>query len=469
MSAPALPLPSPATRRLERALVGFLLGVLTLTFAGHGSSVDENLVLQVVDSMVNRGDLTVSNMFQALPGPDGQFYSRYGFVFPTLLVPFFLIGKGWLSLVPESLAYGGNAFMFFVLWSSVLITALAGWLFFRLCLLLECPARPAACLALGLILSTPFLPYSQTLYRLTASSVVLMFILHEILRYERRPSRSIPVILAATVALGINLREDLVIGMGWIGVYSLFNGPPRTRFVRSTALILGALIGVCLWGVHNTIRFGAVWIQNYADVHFDYPWIISLPQLLWGARRGLLLYAPLALILPIAFIRETRILGERLLALCTAMVCTYLLFYGKSDFWHGGNCWGPRHLYFLLPFAMLPGVWIYQKPARWKTICFLLACLWGLIFNLPGVYAHQGKYQSFFDSPSLWEWMRRPIETPLYVGFDDFDLWWIRMIQLEPFSLWPIAFLLLLAGTGYCGYIVWKEARAYASMKPDDD
>ncbi len=83
-----------------RWLFLFLLGICTLCFSGHGSSVDENLIVQVVDSFVHKGELTVAKMFQALPEEDGKYYSRYGFGYPLLVLPFFLFAKMMSWIVP---------------------------------------------------------------------------------------------------------------------------------------------------------------------------------------------------------------------------------------------------------------------------------------------------------------------------------------------------------------------------------
>lgn len=435
----------------------FLLGFTALCFSGHGSSVDENLVVQVVDSFVHKGELTVAPMFQALLGEDSKYYSRYGFGFPLLLLPFFLIGKALSFVAPQSPAYCGNVFMFVMLWSSVLCTAYLGWLFYRLCLLLDGKPVFSALLAIALIIGTTFLPYSQTLYRLTASGTLLILVLYAVLRYEKYTEKRCLIWLFCLTSFGLNLREDLVIGLCWIGVYCLFIPNTSQRFWAANAIFWGAVFGLLLWGGHNVIRFDSLYINNYSDVHLDYPMIVSIPQLLWGAKRGILSYSPLCLLLILSVGYCNNRYKRKLWLLCFFIFTSYLLLYGKSDFWHGGVCYGPRHMYFVLPFALLPGIWFWDKWYSSKTVMIAGLFIIGMIMNLPGVYAHPGRYQSFFEAPPFYSLLFKPVESLDYAGMEDLDLWWFRMIKIDFFSIWTVLFMIVLMLTAYSGYCLYQS------------
>lgn len=451
--------PSKLETHAGKWLFCFLLGCTALCFSGHGSSVDENLVVQVVDSFVHKGELTVAQMFQSLPGGDGKHYSRYGFGYPLLLLPFFLVGKTLSFVVPQSPAYCGNVFMFVMLWSSVLCTAFLGWLFYQLCLLLDGKPVYAALLALCLIIGTTFLPYSQTLYRLTASGTLLLWVLYLVLRYKKWKKKIDLLWIFLLTALGLNLREDLVIGLFWIGVYCLFLPNTHQRIWTANAVFWGAVFGLILWGGHNVLRFGSLYINNYSDVHLDYPLIVSAPQLLFGAKRGIITYSPLCLLLLFS-VRHCYIQQKtRVWLLCFFIFTSYLLLYGKSDFWHGGVCYGPRHMYFVLPFAILPGIWFWDKWRSWKTPMIAGMFIIGMVMNLPGVYAHPGRYQSFFEAPPFLSLLFKPVESLDYAGFEDLDLWWMRMMKIEFFSIWTVMFMMVLLLTVYSGYCLYQCLR----------
>lgn len=432
----------------------FLFSLLILSFSGHGTFVDENLVIQTVESFVTHGDLTVTKMFQALPGPDGKYYSRYGITFPLLLTPFYLLGYGLHWLAPSTNAFYGNPHFFAMLWGNLLITAFTGWIFYRMCLLLGGSVRTSAYLTVALIMATPFWPYSRTLFRLTAAGAFLLAAFYLVLRCLRKPSACLWAAIAFLVAIGLNLREDLVLGFLVTGLYVLWKGKGSARWLAASSLIAGALAGFVIWGWHNWIRFGQVFIENYEDLSFDYPMVVSLPQLLFGLRRGLIIYSPLVLILPLSFGAARRKGALAVWMLCVVNLLVYLILYSKSSMWHGGQCWGPRHMYFLLPFALLPGVWwLGDCQNGGKTWFFRIAFFLGVLMNWPGVYAHQGKYQDFFVSPSFFSLLTKPVVHPEYITFDELDLWWIRTIKMNPLSLWPLAFAAMI------GLALWSWLR----------
>lgn len=432
--------------RAEVYLCLFLFAGLSLTISGHGTFVDENLVIQTVESLVTRGELTVTQMFQALPGLDGRYYSRYGISFPLLLIPFYLLGYGLDWLFPHTHVFYGNPHFFMLLWGNQLVTVLTGWLFYRLGRVCGGSIRTSVWLTIALIFATPYWPYNRTLFRLTAASAVLLAILYLVLLQLRTRSLSRFFLVSITflTAFGLNLREDLVLGMMAIGVFVLCRGAKNTRWAIALAMIGGAAAGVLIWGWHNWIRFGSFFIENYEDLSFNYPLVLSLPQLLVGLRRGLIVYAPLCLLLPFSFRAAWRKGKGDIWFLCAGILTIYLFLYAKSDMWHGGRCWGPRHMYFLLPFGFLPGIWWLEDFANIaKRWFFVVATGIGIVMNWPGVYAHQGKYQDFFSSPSFFSLLVQPIVHPEYITFDELDLWWIRAIKMEPFTF----FLPVYVGT----------------------
>ena len=346
--------------KIDYYLFFFLFFALSLTFGGHGSVVDENLVIQVLNSFFERGELTVDYMFQALPGPDGKYYSRYGFGFPLFLVPFYLIGIVLKFLFGDSAVFIGDARFFALLWGQVTITALTGWLFYRVCLEFENNKPLAVFLSLGVIFGTSIWPYSQSLFRLTFSSLIIILLLWLVLLYKKNPARKLSFLIIALVAYGLNVREDLIIAFGWIGIYFLLDCPNnKERFNRLILFVLGCFVGFIFWGWHNYIRFGTIFKKNYADLSFTYELILSVPQLLWGKNRGVITYSPIVLLLPLSFMACKQCKQLIFWMICALMSLTYLILYGKSTMWHGGQCWGPRHMYFLVPVMVLPAVWFF--------------------------------------------------------------------------------------------------------------
>ncbi len=437
----------------------FLLTGLLLSFSGNANFVDENLIIQNVESIVERGELTVHDMFQALEGPNGKSYSRYGIGYPILMIPFYLVGE----LLPSWPMFMGNANVFAMLLSSLLITALVGWVFYRICIQFQTSPRLAVALSVILIFATPFWPYSQTLFRLTVSSLVLLLIFWCALLYQKVPKKIYFIQIALLVAFAANLREDLAFAVILMGGYAVYIVSPKEKMKMLASFAAGGLLGIAIWCGHNYIRFELIFIENYKDISFDYPLIISLPELLAGKRAGLFLYAPCTLLFPLSFLMMKRYRKLHVWLLCFFILVSYLILYGKSNDWYGGSCYGPRYMYFLIPFALFPSIWFFKDPNVWKKFFLVFTALVGIIMNWPGIYAHQGRYPSFFRSPSFFEVLWRPLGHPVYSLETDISLWWIRMIKLNPNSFWPYALIVVICAFLYFGYRLWRSVEELES------
>lgn len=450
-------------RSIQLWLLLFFVTGLAITFAGHGSFVDENLIMQVCDSIAQRGNLEIFPGFQALEGPDGEFYCRYGIAFPIIMMPWYYVGEVLFWLFGHHAVFFKGSHFFACLWGSLFITAFTGVLFYRVCRLIGGEQTASALLSIALIWGTSFWPYSQTLFRLTTTTAVLLILLECILRHQQRSRWRYLIGIGVCVIVGINLREDIVIAFACLGIFALAVGSWKERGSRTAAFALGGLIGAAIWGLHNYVRFGTFFIENYADLEFNYPLLISVPNMLWGWGRGILPYSPLCLLLLFSFPSVKKKQSLALWFTCIGMFIAYLFLYAKSHIWYGGRCWGPRHLYFLLPFCMMTGAHLLAKKQHWGWKAFAgTAFLWGMVYNWPGVYAHTGQYQTFASAPGFFELLSRPIVHPAYMTLDDFDLWWVRMIRLYPFSFWPVAFVILLCLTAYCGIRLWRALNEQA-------
>jgi hypothetical protein len=53
----------------------------------------------------------------------------------------------------------------------------------------------------------------------------------------------------------------------------------------------------------------------------------------------------------------------------------------------------------------------------------------------------------------------KPVIHLEYITFDELDLWWIRMIKMNPVSLWPIALAAMI------GLTVWALHRLIQAVR----
>ena len=118
----------------------------------------------------------------------------------------------------------------------------------------------------------------------------------------------------------------------------------------------GTSIGVVTVLAYNWIRFGTPFETGYsaagAYIEFQTPLLYGLHGILLSSGKSIFLYPPpllLALFGIRAHLRRHR--PEALLAL--ALAATYVVFYARSNAWHGDWCWGARYQSPWLPFMLL--------------------------------------------------------------------------------------------------------------------
>jgi len=142
---------------------------------------------------------------------------------------------------------------------------------------------------------------------------------------------------------------------------STFHFRPLARDLASYGV--GVLPSVLINIFYDVVRWGRPLQTGPKPDHtLGFPPWIGLPDLLISPGKGLLWYTPAVLLLVLAarpFWR--RFPGPSILF---ALICgVYLFFYANVNYWHGDPAWGPRYLYAILPYLLLP---LGEVFARWR-------------------------------------------------------------------------------------------------------
>jgi len=135
-------------------------------------------------------------------------------------------------------------------------------------------------------------------------------------------------------------------------------------FARDLAIYAaGVLPSLLVNAAYDTIRFGKPWqMQPKPDESVGYPPWFGLPNLLISPGKGLIWYTP-ALFLLLLAARPFWRRFPRPAILFGLIGGVYLLFYANVKYWHGDPAWGPRYLYALLPYLILP---LGEVWRRWR-------------------------------------------------------------------------------------------------------
>lgn len=238
------------------------------------------------------------------------------------------------------------------------------------------PGNRQVSLALLFALTTPLLTYATVFFSHVPAAVLVTAAFVVILR-PGRPDHvpSPPAAALGGVLMGYAVATEYpTIVAGLVLALALLLGRPPWRVVLGFAA--GGLVGVLPVLVYHHVAFGAAWTTGYsfkADVghtavHAQGLMGVMLPTLdrLWGilfsARRGVVYYCPLLLLVPAGYI----VMVVRKRARTWPLVLLSLAYVGfAAGFvdWQGGWCAAARHLTPVLPLLVFPVAEVIDRMA----------------------------------------------------------------------------------------------------------
>jgi len=117
-------------------------------------------------------------------------------------------------------------------------------------------------------------------------------------------------------------------------------------------LVVGGIVPLLALLSYN-LGFIGLLIGGYSlvrapDNFLQHDWQ-GLAGLLVSPARGLLVFSPFLIFVPLGLVRRLRFPGSRALAVALGCgVLAQIVLYARFD-WHGGECWGPRYMTDALP------------------------------------------------------------------------------------------------------------------------
>lgn len=193
------------------------------------------------------------------------------------------------------------------------------------------------------------------------------------------------------------------------------------------AALGGLPVGV-LWGLYNTLAFGAPWQTGYGlevQAGWTTPLFEGLTAMLLSPAHGLLMYSPVLLL---AFVgawavwRKRGFASEqpnvrRLLRLLAIACLVFLLMMSRWWAWHGGNAYNQRMLQEIHPLLMvLVGcAWQSLGGQRAFRAGLALTSFWPVVMNLARVtfYDRHLDFVERFKPEVVWSWAN--CELAMYV------------------------------------------------------
>ncbi len=331
-----------------------------------------------------------------LPTANGHWASLYPIVTPLLAAPVDLPAALWVRTAGETyerLSWAGS--LCEKVAASAIAAAAVGWMF--LLLRRRLARREAILLTLVFAFATgTWSTSSQALWQHGPAELfvvgTLWFLTGDLTRGNLLAAGAFAGLLAA------NRPPDLLLAAAF-GIYVLLR-------VRSRAAWFGAAAaGPMLLAVaYNLILFHHL-AGGYSQMvlgeqdFFPSPILTGMAGLLVSPGRGLLVYSPFFLFLPLLFRRTLTDPDTRTLTLCLAAgVVLQLALYGTTD-WRAGSSYGCRFLTDVLPILIWMLAPILASLGRSARVAFAACCLVAVWAQIVGAFFYTGISDLVINAP----------------------------------------------------------------------
>jgi hypothetical protein len=370
-----------------------------------------------------------------LTSRDGRKASKYPIVTPLLVAP--LYAPAWLHLhrsgwTVENLSETGE--LMEKLAATVIAAVTVGVLFLTLRRRVA-PATAALLTGAFAVGTNTWVTGSQALWQHGTGELLVAVAL---LAMTREPSWL--AVLAGGAATGLmvaNRPPDAVLAAGF-AIYALCWARRRAAvFALAATGPVALAIGYNLWMFgHPAGGYGLTEVA--AAGFFSGPLPIGVAGLLVSPGKGLFVFSPFLLFLPVLFRRSLADPRHRRLTWCLAgSVVLQILLYATTD-WRAGYSWGPRFLTDMLPILVWMLAPAVETLGRASRTAFAVACLFSIGVQFVGAFLYQGRSDILlYHGPGesrLLAW--RPEHTPYWLelrsGFAPMPL--LRVFGAEAYS-----------------------------------
>ncbi|MFH1453831.1 MAG: hypothetical protein ABIH00_07610 [Armatimonadota bacterium] len=339
---------------------------------------------------------------------DGHHYFGYGILQALIMIPFYIKG---LLLSKISGIDQGLLTKLFVNFANCLITALIIAGLYILSRLLNYGIKISIILGVFAGITTMLWNYSKESFSEPLSCLLFVFAFIFAVLYKNNNSSkgsnadNNKYVFYSSIFLGLSLLTKianiifiipLLIYFGLTVYNNKKENKKLTNFIK--ALFIIALTTVFFMFINmyvNKIRFGSFLHLGYIDLANPgqlhetakksgiltvfYGFVLS-------SGRSIFLYNPVLIAALFGIASFYKKFKEESWAVLSFVIISFLLF-SSVPFWYGGLCWGPRYLYPIIPFLMLPlGEVFTEKRFEFikKRILPILVIL-GILIQIPSV------------------------------------------------------------------------------------
>lgn len=497
---------------MKQACIVFFvsLAAYLLTAGGHLYSPDEEIMFRMAESLVEDRDLgiePVAEGFATRPGIDGKEYAQYGVGQPLLSIPFYVLGRalapmgsdaawarayglpdenspGWWG---EGATAGVIAPRLLVSFFNILASALLSGLVCLLLIEMTGHRRASTLAAFLYALGSLAWAHSRPYYSEICAVFFVVLAWYALFRACRGRMTAWTFLAGAATGYAALVRMDSVILYPATGLLLL---GPLWKAARERRPAVHPYIVFCVPALGcgsvilllNHFHFGGPFESGYADqtegINFSTPLLAGLYGFVFSAGRGLFFFSP-ALVLGLygwnVLYRHDRwimlaTLGATLFPLC---------FMAKWQNWAGGWTWGPRHIFMIHPFLIIPAAfWLAHGWDRARRAVATGLLVVGIAVQLLGssqdfiayysLYFRNmnGRYfRELYDVFDAAYWgqyyqvhLHRPNEQPMEVPFALLPAPVQHSVYVPQYTAWR-AYPLMMSDYGMFDNLWWRLLR----------
>ncbi len=352
-----------------------------------------------------------SDAYWMVRARENRLASTYPIVTPLLVAPLYLPAVVWLNAHGWEQPNIDRVAELMEKFSASLLASIASVLMYLV--LRRDGTRWSLPLAIGFAFGTnTWMISSQALWQHGAGELLialaLLLVIADVSAWRTTLLGAVCVLMAA------NRPPDALIACA-ILVFVVW-----TRKLRAVWLLAGAVLPLAVLVWYNLFLIGNA-VGGYAlakaqpKLFFHLNWS-GVPALLVSPTRGLLVFSPFLLFVPLGLVQRFRSPKSRQLAVVLSLgVAAQLLLYSQTD-WRTGFSWGPRWLTDLLPAL----VWMLAPAPimlrTWRRGLLIAAMVVSVLVQLVGAVQYtQASDARIFADPTSMRGAWDPRNTPFIV------------------------------------------------------
>jgi len=442
------------------------------------------------------------------------------FFYSITEVPFIAINHFFSIITPDTLILDTDDFtdqhyvfwrnsekadlVFLELFYGPVFTALSISIFFLICLEHKFSKRTSITLSLLLAFSTMMWAYSGTSLNVVSA---LFFVLLGYFFYKKSQSKhelNFLILSSISFAFAFLIRESSILFVIPIWLLILINlFRKKTKIFPSIFFMIPLFFSYFLSKFIESLRWYAdpkeisaqsidtpfvTDIFNFSTtlIPNNFIFFVHMYGLLFAPGLGLFVFSPILLTIFFAFPDFFRKNKTECILLLSFFLIHLVYFANIGDSWHGFISWGPRYLFMIIPFLLIPlGASLETRNKKFMFVLLITLGLLGIFFNIAYVtqdvswfvWSHPGGSTGLYGlgiPNTICDWTCQALNSDYYIN--NITIWTFQYSQLTHSILlmfqtlqqdiyllhligYNAYFVILLPTTSFLIYLLWRVSR----------